>query len=213
MATKGFDFRKFRHKSSFKCQHVHVAFSKRYAEQMPTAEDLETPKPISNVVTDLERRAWTGAGEASVTEAFSAGTNTAYSEPWLRRVRDVDDDTLDPLLRMLVLLRRIRGSVTVSALIGGALAFGIPRFDAPTGALLIYGTLALTFAMPVHAVGALAVRRLFLVESRRHGLSRSAALLLLTRAERRARHLPPFLTTATTVEKLRDAVRDPDRAD
>ncbi len=149
----------------------------------------------------------------AVTEAFSAGTMTAYSEPWLKRVRDVDDDTLDPLLRFLVALRRIRGTVTLTALVGGALAFGIPRIDASLAALMIYGTLALTFAMPVHAVGALGVRRLFLREARRHGLSRSASLLLLTRAERRARHLFPILPMATVTAKLREAVRDPDRAE
>lgn len=151
--------------------------------------------------------------DALVTEAFSAGTMTAYSEPWLKRVREVDDDTLDPLLRFLVALRRIRGTVTLTALTTGALLFGIPRMDASLAALMIYGTLALTFAMPVHAVGALAVRRLFLREARRHGLSRSASLLLLTRAERRARHLFPILPTATVTAKLKKAVRDPDLAD
>jgi hypothetical protein len=78
--------------------------------------------------------------------------------------------------------------------------------------MLMYGTLAAMVGLPVFAISSLSVRRLFLREGQRHGLSRSAAMLILTRAERRARMLAPWRGTDEKIEALLRAVRDPDTA-
>ncbi len=143
-------------------------------------------------------------------DPFAAGSKGQFVEPWLVRVRDVDDDTLTGLLKALLLLRRIRNIATAAAAAAGALVFGL--LDTPY-ALIIHATLAAFTALPVFSVGSLAVMRLFLQDARRSGLSRSAGVLVLTRAQRRARTLPPWKGEDAALEALRKAVRDPDTAD
>ena len=82
-----------------------------------------------------------GSNPLVAASAFSAGTMTSFSEPWIQRVRDIDDDTMDPLLRTLLLLRRIRWWVTTVATLFGAFRFGTPTLD-PT-MIIICVTLAL----------------------------------------------------------------------
>lgn len=145
-----------------------------------------------------------------VPQPFAAHSQGQFVEPWLRRVRDVDDDTLAGLLKTLVALRRLRLGATAFAAIGGALVFGV--LDTPY-AIIIHATLAAFTALPVFSVGSLAIMRLFLKETRRAGLSPSAGVLVLTRAQRRARLLAPWHGDDATVELLLKAVRDPDLAD
>jgi hypothetical protein len=149
--------------------------------------------------------------EEALPVPFAAHSGAQFVEPWARRVRDVDDDTLAGLLKTLVGLRRLKFGVTGACAAAGALVFGLVK----TGlveALLIHGTLAAFVALPVFAGGSLAVRRLFLREARRHGLSKSASMLVLTRAERRARCLLPWRRDEQKVELLLRAVREPDIA-
>lgn len=143
-------------------------------------------------------------------DPFAAGSKGQFLEPWLVRVRDVDDHTMNGLLKTLLQLRRIRNVATALAAVGGALVFGVldSRY-----ALILHATLAAFTALPVFAVGSLAIMRLFLKDARRSGLSRSAGVLVLTRAQRRARTLPPWKGEDAAVELLRKAVRDPDTAD
>lgn len=138
--------------------------------------------------------------------------NAQFTEPWVRRVRDVDDHVLAGLLKTLVSLRRIKFGVTGAAAVAGALVFGFLRFDNIGYAALIYGTLAACVSMPVFAGGTLAVRRLFLREAQHHGLARSTSTLILTRAERRARFLAPWKDEEERIELLLKAVREPDTA-
>jgi uncharacterized membrane protein len=147
---------------------------------------------------------------APVPEPFAAHSQGQFVEPWLRRVRDVDDDTLAGLLKTLVGLRRLRFGATTLAAIGGALVFGVlhTRY-----ALLIHCTLGAFTGLIVFAGSTLAIMRLFLKEARRTGLSTSAAVLVLTRAQRRARLLAPWRGDDAAVERLLTAVRDPDVAD
>ncbi|MDP2341313.1 MAG: hypothetical protein Q8O67_10160 [Deltaproteobacteria bacterium] len=134
-----------------------------------------------------------------------------FVEPWHRRVREVDDDTVAGLLQQLVLLRRLRNLVAVGCCLAGMAVFGFLEVHGLYAAL-IYGVLALMVGMPVFAVGSLSVRRLFLKEARRQGLSTSAAVLVLTRAERRARTLAPWRGEDKKIDELLKAVRDPDTA-
>lgn len=135
-----------------------------------------------------------------------------FTEPWMRRVRDVDDDTLADLLKTLVMLRRLKLAVAAAAALAGALVWGFMDIENPLYAVLVYGTLATCVGLPVFASGSLAVRRLFLQEARRQGLARSTSTLVLTRAERRARFLSPWQSAEAKIELLLQAVRDPDRA-
>lgn len=139
-------------------------------------------------------------------------SQSLFVEPWFRRVRDVDDDTLAGMLKLLVQLRRMKLALATAGAVGGALLFGLLRVENPVHALLIYGTLATFVGLPVFAGGTLAVRRLFLQEGARHGISKSATTLILTRAERRARFLSPFAREEDRIEALLRAVREPDRA-
>lgn len=151
------------------------------------------------------------AGSArSLSDPFAPHSQGQFVEPWLRRVREVDDDTARSLLRQLQLLRRFRNLATAFAAVGGSLVFGVINHEY---GLLIHATLAAFAALPVFAGGSLAIRRLFLQEARRLGVSKSAALLVLTRAERRERLLAPWLGTDDRIERLLQAVRDPDRPD
>lgn len=143
-------------------------------------------------------------------DPFAAGSKGQFVEPWQQRVRDVDDDTLAGLLKTLVQLRRIRAGATVLAALCGSLVFGV--LDTPY-ALIIHATLAAFTALPVFSVGTLAIMRLFLKETQRSGLSQSAGVLILTRAQRRARLLAPWKADDAAVEVLSKAVRDPDTAD
>ena len=135
-----------------------------------------------------------------------------FVEPWMRRVRDVDDDTLAGLLKTLVTLRRLKLAVAGGAALLGALVFGFMEIENPLYAALIYGTLATCVGLPVFAGGSLAVRRLFLQEAQRQGLAKSTSTLVLTRAERRARFLSPWTSEDEKIELLLQAVRDPDLA-
>jgi hypothetical protein len=144
--------------------------------------------------------------------AFAAHSGAAFSEPWVRRVRDVDDHTLAGLLRTLVSLRRLKFAVAIAGCLLGALVFGGMNAPNPIYALLIYGTLAGAVGMPIFAISSLSVRRLFLKEGARHGLTRSASMLILTRAERRARLLAPWKSADDKIELLLKAVREPDTA-
>lgn len=143
---------------------------------------------------------------------FAAHSGGQFVEPWMRRVRDVDDDTLAGLLKNLIALRRLKFGVAGLAAVAGAFLFGVLRVDDAVYALLIYGTLAGVFGMPVFAGGTLAVRRLFLKEAQRQGLARSTSTLVLTRAERRARFMPFWKNDDEKIELLLKAVRDPDTA-
>lgn len=137
---------------------------------------------------------------------------STFVEPWVRRVREVDDATLGALMRFLLALRRIKLGVAGLASIAGASLFGVLPVDNALYATLLYGTLAATTGLPAAAIGGLAVRRLFLREARRYGLSTSTALLLLTRGERRARHLVPRLSLDGHLEPVCHAVRAWDEA-
>ncbi len=143
--------------------------------------------------------------------SFASHSASRFSEPWLRRVRDVDDDTVAGLLSQLLSLRRLRNVVAVAACAVGVALFG--QLDTRgVYALLIYGTLASTVGTPVFAIGSLSVRRLFLRESLAQGLSPAAAMLVFTRAERRARFLAPWQSEEQKVARLLAAVREPDTA-
>jgi hypothetical protein len=140
------------------------------------------------------------------------GTRSTYLEPWMRRVREVDDATLDDLLATLVNLRRIKLGLGALGFFGGMFSLGILPLESWLHMVLIYGTLAMLGTLPAMGIGSLAVRRLFLKDARSRGLSASAAMLVLTRANRKARHMLPVLGTETQVERLHEAVRDWDRA-
>ena len=142
---------------------------------------------------------------------FAAHSGGQFVEPWVRRVREVDDDTLAGLLKTLVTLRRLKYGITAVTAIAGSFVFGLLNTN-PLYALLIHATLAAFVALPVFGSGSLAVRRLFLREARRHGLSNSTSVLILTRAERRARFLAPWRREDDKIELLLKAVRDPDVA-
>ncbi len=146
------------------------------------------------------------------TLSSAAQSQALFVEPWYRRVRDIDDDTLAGLLKLLLQLRRMKLGVAGVGAVAGGLLFGLLQIDDPLYALLIYGTLATIMGLPLFAGGSLAVRRLFLAEGRRHGLSKSASTLILTRAERRARFLSPFKSEDARIELLLQAVREPDLA-
>jgi hypothetical protein len=142
---------------------------------------------------------------------FAAHSGGQFVEPWLRRVREVDDHTMNGLLKTLVGLRRLKYGVTAATAVAGSLVFGI--VDAPAlYALMIHATLAAFVALPVFGGGSLAVRRLFLREAKRQGVSKSASMLILTRAERRARLLAPWKGTDEKLDLLLKAVREPDTA-
>ena len=146
------------------------------------------------------------------TSSFAPTSNMAFREPWLRRVRDVDDDTLAGLLQQLLGLRRLRNAVATVCSVLGMLVFGALNTNGLYQALL-YGILAFSVGMPVFAVGSLSVRRLFLREAGQQGLSKAASMLVLTRAERRARWLLPLQAQEKSIAALMHAVRDPDTAD
>ena len=139
-------------------------------------------------------------------------SNATFVEPWLRRVRDVDDDTLAGLLSQLISLRRLRNAVAAVCCAVGMSVFGLMQGLPLAYMLLIYGVLAVTVGFPVFAIGSLSVRRLFLREAGAQGLSRAASMLVLTRAERRARLLAPWQDIDAKVDALMKAVRDPDEA-
>jgi len=144
--------------------------------------------------------------------SFAPQSNATFVEPWLRRVRDVDDDTLAGLLQQLISLRRLRNGVAAVCCAVGMSVFGVLQGLPTLYMLLVYAVLAVTVGFPVFAIGSLSVRRLFLREAQAQGLSRAAAMLVLTRAERRARLLAPWKGTETKVTDLMKAVRDPDEA-
>lgn len=143
----------------------------------------------------------------------AASSRAAFFDPRFRRVRDVDDATMSHLLRLLLRLRRIKHALAASGFLGGAVwSAGLPLAD-PLHAFLFQATFASMVGMPALGTGTLAVRRIFLRESVRLGLSRSAALLLLTRAERRERLRPvPARRTEERVELLLSSVRAWDEA-
>jgi hypothetical protein len=138
--------------------------------------------------------------------------NSQFTEPWVRRVRDVDDHVLAGLLKTLVSLRRIKFGISAMAALAGACVFGFLHVENIAYAALIYGTLAACVGMPVFAGGTLAVRRMFLREAQNHGLAKSTSTLILTRAERRARFLPPWKGEDERIDTLLRAVREPDTA-
>lgn len=144
--------------------------------------------------------------------ACAPGAGSTFTEAWVRRVAEVDDGTLHGMMRYLVYLRRIKLGLGVVAFAAGAAMFGHLPIQNPIYALLIHGTLACCCGVPTLAIGSLAVRRLFLKEAERLGLSRSTSLLLLTRAERRARYMRPFQTPEKAVRVLQEAVRSWDEA-
>ena len=139
--------------------------------------------------------------------ACAPGAGSTFTEAWVRRVTEVDDGTLQGMMRYLVHLRRIKHALGAGAFVAGAAMFGFLPIENPVYALLIHGTLACCCGVPTLAIGSLAVRRLFLQEAQRLGLSRSTSLLLLTRAERRARYMRPFQAPEHAVRALQEAVR------
>lgn len=143
--------------------------------------------------------------------SFAPHSKGQFREPWLRRVRDVDDDTVAGLLQQLLSLRRLRNTVAAVASIAGMGIFGLLEVHG-VYALLIYGTLAAAVGTPVFAIGSLSVRHLFLRESLAQGLSPAAAMLVFTRAERRARFLAPWRGDDDKIAALLAAVREPDSA-
>lgn len=176
----------------------------RPATHEPDPPARSEPSGYDGRMSDAERL------PVPVPQPFAAHSQGQFVEPWLRRVRDVDDDTLASLLKTLVGLRRLRLGATAFAALAGSLVFGL--LDTPY-AVIIHATLAAFTALPVFSVGSLAIMRLFMKEARRAGLSRSAGVLVLTRAQRRARLLAPWRSEDALVEMLRKAVRDPDVAD
>lgn len=150
--------------------------------------------------------------ERALSTAFAPSSRGAFVEAVFRRVRDVDDATMSHLLRLLLRLRRIKHVLAGIGFVGGGLLFGILPVDNPIQALLLHGVLAAMVGMPTLATGTLAVRRIFLKEARRLGLSRSTAMLLLTRAERRARFMLPAADVDESVEQLIHAVHAWDQA-
>ena len=142
---------------------------------------------------------------------FAPLSQGQFIEPWHKRVRDVDDLTVAGLVQQLIGLRRLRNVVAAVSCVGGMMVFGQLQI-AGVYALLIYGVLAAMVGLPVFAIGSLSVRRLFLREARNQGLSPSAAMLVLTRAERAARFLRPWWATEKKIAALLAAVREPDTA-
>jgi len=134
-----------------------------------------------------------------------------FVEPWHLRVRDVDDGTMTSLLRTLAELRRTKMALTAASAFVGAGFFGVLPVDI-VYALMMHVVLACMAALPTHGIATLVVRGMFLREARRNGLSASASMLLMVRAERRARGLRFFTPIDTAVVEMRDAVRDMDRA-
>ena len=159
---------------------------------------------------DPHTTAPTTATQAQET-SFAPQSQGQFVEPWHKRVREVDDDTVAGLLSQLILLRRMRNLVAFICCVAGMLVFGSLNVHG-LYAVLIYGVLAAMVGMPVFAIGSLSVRRLFLREAKLQGLSRSAAMLVLTRAEREARLLAPWKGTEAQIEALLKAVREPDTA-
>lgn len=143
---------------------------------------------------------------------FAPSSRGAFLEASYRRVREVDDATMSHLLRLLLRLRRIKHALAGLGFVGGGFLFGVISVGNPLYALMLHATLAAMVGLPTLATGTLAVRRIFLKEAQRLGLSRSTAMLLLTRAERRARFMPPVGTADERVEQLVRAVREWDRA-
>lgn len=174
-------------------------------------------KSIEQVVADdllaISEEAMTAPLETAMarSSSFAPQSNSTFIEPWMRRVRDVDDDTLAGLLQQLVQLRRLRNVVATVCCVLGLAAFGALSTSGLYLAL-IYSVLAFSVGMPVFAIGSLSVRRLFLREAAQQGLSRAASMLVLTRAERRARWMSPVSSTETKITALMQAVRDPDTA-
>jgi hypothetical protein len=150
--------------------------------------------------------------EHALATAFAPSSRGQFVDAWYRRVREVDDATMENLMRLLLRVRRIKHGLAAFAFVGGGMLFGLVPTDNPIYAFLIYATLACMLGMPTLATGTLAVRRIFLKEARRLGLSKSTAMLLLTRAERRARFQRPFVPADDRVEQLVEAVRDWDEA-
>lgn len=179
---------------------------------MGNAAEAWTPVVNGDEVTTDVATAADRALEEDVFSPGAPGTRSTYLEPWMRRVRDVDDATLDDLLATLVNLRRIKVGLGVTGFFGGMFAFGVLPLGNWLHMILIYGTLAMLGALPALGIGSLAVRRLFLKDARSRGLSPSAAMLVLTRANRKARHMLPLVRTQEQVERLHDAVRDWDEA-
>lgn len=150
--------------------------------------------------------------ETEVLSSFAPGSRDAFLEARYRRVREVDDATMTHLLRLLLRLRRIKHVLALVAFVGGAFVFGAIPVENPLYALLLHGTLAAMVGLPTLATGTLAVRRIFLKEARGLGLSASTAMLLLTRAERRARFLVFSTDADARVEQLLRVVRAWDEA-
>jgi hypothetical protein len=147
----------------------------------------------------------------SVGSASAPMSLTQFVEPWHLRVRDVDDATMTSLLRSLAELNRTKYALTTVAAVVGASVFGV--LPVPLGyALMMHVVLACMAAFPTHGIATLIVRGMFLREAKKSGLSGSAAMLLLVRAERRARTLRMWNSLDTSVVAMRDAVRDMDRA-
>ncbi len=141
-----------------------------------------------------------------------AQSRAAFLEPWLPRPVNVDDATLDSLLRTLVQQRRFKFVLAGLAAVGGAFSFGLLSTGNVLYDVLMHLTLALTFGFPTLGIGSICVRQLFLAEAKRNGLSRTAAMLVLTRAERKARHKNPFAPTDALCDELADTVRAWDEA-
>lgn len=146
-------------------------------------------------------------------DAASAAAPAAnrYAQAWFQRVREVDDGTVALLCRSLVQMRRIKRALSSAGFVAGAFLFGAPNLDHGIYSLLIYGTLSCAIGFPVMAASTLAVRLRLIAEAKRHGLTTSAALLLMTRAERCARHLSITLGADEATAALVEAVREPDR--
>jgi hypothetical protein len=150
---------------------------------------------------------------ADVTEnAMAIHPQASFDAPRVNRVHEVEDETLASLMKWLLSLRRMKNAVALSAFGFGAFLCGFIETDRLLYTALIYATMGGVTLMPALAIGSLGVRRLFLKEARAMGLSRSTALLLLTRAERRARTLSPFVSGEEKLKALGEAVRQWDEA-
>ena len=145
------------------------------------------------------------------TASAAAPAASRYAQAWFQRVREVDDGTVALLCRSLVQMRHIKRALSAAGFVAGAFIFGAPNLEHGIYSLLIYGTLSCAIGFPVMAASTLAVRLRLIAEAKRHGLTTSAALLLMTRAERRARHLSWMLGTDDATAALVEAVREPDR--
>jgi hypothetical protein len=144
---------------------------------------------------------------------IASGWQNAFGRPWIKRMGELDDGTLRALSELLIQLRRVKYGVTGTAFAAGMAVLGSLPIENPIYKMMFYLTAGLTFALPTVGVTSLAVRQVFLREARKLGVGKGTAMLLMTHAERKVRHLSPFLKKDSRVEQMMLAVRNWDQAE